>query len=105
MADLSSYINVTANNSTITGNLQAGKITTTGNISAANIIATGDIDIDGEGRVGGNLVIVGNIDFSGGGGINQITSPYGVFTGNTDGSNALYAGAPGYTPVPAAVSH
>jgi len=76
-----------------------GNINTTGNISAG-----GNIDIDGEGTIGGNLVIVGNIDFSGGGTINQITSPYGYFTGNSDGSNALYAGVPGGTIVPGAVA-
>jgi len=76
-----------------------------GNINATgNITAGGSLDIDGEGSIGGNLVIVGNIDFSGGGTINQITSPYGYFTGNTDGSNALYAGVPGGTIVPLAVA-
>lgn len=76
-----------------------GNINATGNISAG-----GSLDIDGEGTIGGNLVIVGNIDFSGGGSINQITSPYGYFTGNSDGSNALYAGVPGGTIVPNAVA-
>ena len=87
---------ITLTGGNITG---ANRISTTG-----NLIVGGNIDIDGNGTVGGNLVIVGNIDFSGGGTINQITSPYGYFTGNTDGSNALYAGVPGGTIVPYAVA-
>ena len=69
-----------------------------------NLSAGGNLDIDGEGHIGGNLTITGNIDFSGGGTINQITSPFGYFTGNADGSNAIYAGVPGGTIVPGAVA-
>lgn len=83
----------------------AGDISSSGNISAGqNLTAGGNLDIDGEGSIGGNLTIVGNVNFSGGGTINQITSPFGYFTGNTDGSNALYAGVPGGTIVPNAVA-
>jgi hypothetical protein len=100
MSDLKSYINIAANSVNSAGNIHAsGSISSTGNITAG-----GNIDIDGDGQVGGNLVIVGNIDFSGGGTINQITSPFGYFTGNTDGANALYAGVPGGTIVPGAVA-
>lgn len=79
-------------------------ITTTGAVSFGDLSSSGNLDVDGDGTVGGNLTITGNIDFSGGGTINQITSPYGYFTGNADGSNALYAGTPGGTIVPGAVA-
>jgi len=124
MSDLSSYINIAANTLTTNGNIVMASMTALkgdgaspapsingfDSINAVNVSVTGNItaggnlDIDGEGAIGGNLTIVGNVNFSGGGTINQITSPFGYFTGNTDGSNALYAGVPGGTIVPNAVA-
>ena len=72
--------------------------------ATTDITAGGNIDIDGEASVGGNLTIVGNITFSGGGSITEVTSAYGNFFGNSDGSNALYAGVPGGVVVPGGIT-
>lgn len=72
--------------------------------TSSHVNIGGNLDVDGPGRIGGNLTVVGNIDFSGGGSINQITSANGVFTGDAQGVGALYAGTPGYTPVPASIA-
>lgn len=110
MADLSSYINIAANNSTITGDIHAGNVQATNSLAGTDINITGNLstggnlDIDGEGRVGGNLNIVGDIFFTGTGQINQVTTVNGVFTGDADGANALYAGTPGFSRVPGSVA-
>jgi len=92
--------NLAANTLSVTGNSQlTGSLDVTGNLSTGN-----NLDVDGEGHIGGNLTITGNISFSGGGSISQVNSPYGYFTGNSDGSNAIYAGYPGGTIVPNAVA-
>jgi len=53
MADLSSYINITAN--TVTTTSANSVVSTTGNITAGNVSATGNV------TVGGNLSVTGNI--------------------------------------------
>ena len=80
-------------------NISTNTISTTGNISVG-----GSVDVDGEASIGGNLIIVGNITFSGGGSITEVTSAYGNFYGNADGSNALYAGVPGGVVVPGGIT-
>ena len=117
MADLSSYIYIVANTAKTVGDITpasyaspAPSISGFDSISGVNLHATtnisagGNIDIDGEATVGGNLVIVGNITFSGGGSITEVTSAYGNFYGNSDGSNALYAGYPGGVVVPGGIA-
>ena len=79
-------------------------ITTTGAVSFGDLTSGGDLDVDGNGHIGGNLTIVGNITFSGGGSISNVTSAYGNFYGNADGSNALYAGYPGGVVVPGGIA-
>ena len=117
MADLSSYINIQANTVKTIGDITptdsaspAPSISGFDSISGVNLHATtditagGNIDIDGEASIGGNLTIIGNITFSGGGSITEVTSAYGNFYGNADGSNALYAGYPGGVVVPGGIA-
>ena len=62
----------------IGGNLNVrGKSDFTGNITAGNILVTGNINVT----------------------VGAVASSFGVFYGNAAGIGALYAGAPGYTPL------
>ena len=54
---------------------------------------TGALQVAGGASVGGNLYVGGNINLSGT--TNIINSPTGIFTGNTAGFGALYAGITG----------
>ena len=97
----------------------SGVLTASGNIVAASGVnatnyTTGALVVPGGGGVGitgdlwvqgpsnfagnmsaGNILLSGNINVPVGG----VTTTLGVFYGNAGGINALYAGAPGYTPL------
>ena len=59
-----------------------------------------DVWIGGNENIAKNLVVTGNITFGGG---TTASGSYGVFYGDVYGSNALYAGIVGYTPLPTTV--
>lgn len=93
---------------TATGNVVAASgVNATNYTTGAFVVAdgggvgiTGDIWVQGPSNFAGNMsagniLLSGNINVPVGG----VTTTLGVFYGNAGGINALYAGAPGYTPL------
>lgn len=81
--------------------LTASGLTTLTNTTPATGLGTGALQVSGGTSIAGNLWIGGNLNVVG----NSFTiiSNAGVFYGDANGFGALYAGVPGYTPLPQTV--
>ena len=82
-------------------NLDASGIVQFTNTSTATSVGSGALRITGGASVGGNLYIGGNVNFVGSSYV--LTGNSGVFYGDLNGFNALYAGVTGYTALPQTV--
>jgi hypothetical protein len=81
--------------------LTASGLTTLTNTTPATGLGTGALQVSGGTSIAGNLWVGGNLNVVG----NSFTiiSNAGVFYGDANGFGALYAGTPGYTPLPQTV--
>lgn len=66
----------------------------------AGLTTTANVELTGNVHIHQNLVVDGNINFIGNVTQTNITTANAVFTGDTYGFGALYAGVLGYTPLP-----
>ena len=92
--------NTTASTGAFT-TLTSSGITTITNSTNATTLATGAFQVTGGASIGGNLYVGGNINIVGSSFV--LTGNSGVFYGDTNGFNALYAGVVGYTALPQTV--
>ena len=89
--------NITASTGAFT-TLTSSGITTVTNTTQATASGSGAFQVIGGASIGGNLWIGGNLNVLGNN--FTISGNIGVFYGNTAGFGALYAGIPGFTPLP-----
>ena len=94
--------NVNAANTAIStlNSLVNQNVTTTGNPTFNSLVLGGTLTGSGNVHLLSNLQVDGNINFLGNVIQNTIFTSNGVFTGDTHGFGALYAGTSVYTPLP-----
>jgi hypothetical protein len=81
--------------------LEADDVVQFTDTTEATAVGTGALRVTGGASVGGNLYIGGNVNFVGSSYV--LTGNSGVFYGDINGFNALYAGVTGYTVLPQTV--
>ena len=75
-------------------------VNTTSSPQFAGLTTTANVELTANVHIHQNLVVDGNINFIGNVTQTNITTANAVFTGDTYGFGALYAGVLGYTPLP-----